>query len=78
MANILPTAPAHDAAAVTPSDTAQIGNARSLWVGTAGNVAVTTAAGNDAIFVGVQGYLFVSCIRVKATGTTASSIVALY
>ena len=69
--------------AVTPSDTVNFtgGECRGLYVGAAGNVVVLLA--NDAAavtFVGVSAgqILPVAALRVNATNTTASSIVALY
>lgn len=73
-------APAIDAKAVTTSDTVDLPNGycRSLWVGVLGDVAVITQQGTVVTFVGVQGILPVICKRVMATGTTGTSIVALY
>jgi len=81
---------AQRAAAVTPSDTANIPNiAREdgtgnrgclLYVGTAGDVRVTTSGGDTTTFVGIQGgqFLPLSVVRVLATGTTADNIIALW
>lgn len=75
------SSPAVDAVAVTPNDGADLPTmARSLYIGAAGNVVVTTANGTQTTFVGLPaGYilpLFVK--RVWATNTTATSIVAMY
>lgn len=80
MANILAGDPGYDAAAVTPSDTGHIGNARALYVGGAGNVKVVTAAGTTVTFTGVQAgsVLPVRATRVFSTDTTATNIVAIY
>ena len=80
MSNIQYADPAQDAAAVTPSDTAELSPvARSLYVGGAGDVKVTTEAGTDVTFSGaLAGSIIpVRCRRVFSTGTTATNIVAL-
>lgn len=74
------TAPATRAAAVTPSDSTIL-NARALYVGGAGNVAVMPLEGSTAVtFTAVPAgtILPVSCARVMSTNTTATAIVALY
>ena len=66
--------------AVTQSDSTVLALTRALFVGVAGNVAVVVGAGSAAVtFVGVPAGTIIP-IRVRkvmATGTTASSIVAL-
>ena len=69
------------AAAITPSDSTVLPKqTRGIYVGGAGNVAVTMADGSTATFnaiaVGVVHLLSVT--KVMATGTTATNIVALY
>ena len=73
------TAPARHAVAVTPDDNTDLTYvARSLYIGATGNVAVVTADGDTVTFVAVPvGILPVMVSRVKSTGTTATSIVAL-
>jgi len=72
------------AADVTPSDTVNItldGGTNTgcvLYVGTEGDIKVTTASGSEVTFVGVQGFFPVQVIRVWSTGTTAADIVALW
>jgi hypothetical protein len=78
------------AAAVTPSDTVDIpsvstqsgigNNGCVLYVGGSGDVRVLTAGGDDVTFVGINGGTFVpvQVLRVWATGTTATSIIALW
>lgn len=80
MSSIFPTDPAQDAAVVTPSDTADQGLVRGLFVGGAGNVSLVTALGNTVVFTGVLAgsILPVRCTKVRSTGTTATNIVALY
>ena len=71
--------PAGHAAAVTPNnDTDLPTTARALYVGTMGNVKVTTTGGSVVTFVGIEGILPVRTKRVHLTGTTASNIVALW
>lgn len=76
------TIPARTGYAVTPSDATDLTNgiARSLYIGATGDVAVITLNGDTVTFVGaVAGStipIFVK--RVLSTGTTATSIVALY
>ena len=65
---------------VTPSDSTTYSIARALWVGAAGNVAVTTVDGDVLTFVGVQAgtLLPVRVSKVMSTNTTASSILVLW
>lgn len=73
--------PAQSAFALTPSDSTDVpnGSCRALYVGVGGNLSIVTG-GATVTFAGVLGgtVLPVSCSRVRSTGTTASSIVALY
>ena len=71
---------AEGAAAVTPSDTTELGPCKALYIGGAGNVSVwmpnqSTPVTFFAVPVGTV--LPVSARRVLATGTTATNIVAL-
>lgn len=76
------------AAAVTPSDTVNIpsvnGGTREegpvLYIGGSGNIRVLTEGGDDVIFYGVVAgtFLPVHVVRVFATSTTATNIVALW
>jgi hypothetical protein len=69
-----------NADAVSPSDSTDLGApASALYIGVAGDVTVTMAGGQtNVLFKAVPvGVLPVACTRVWATGTTASSIVAL-
>ena len=75
------TSPADNAAAVTPSDSTDLAFiSRALYVGGAGNIIVTMAGGGDVTFSAVPAgsILPVRVTRVKATSTTATSIVNLY
>lgn len=74
-------APAEGGVAVTPSDSAGLsGVTRYVYVGGAGNLAVTMSDGSDVVFaaVPVGTMLNIRVSKVKATGTTASNIVALF
>lgn len=65
-----------DAFAVTKSDSTVI-TAFGLYVGTTGDVAVTTAKGNNVTFVGVPAgtIIPIAVSKVLSTGTGASNIV---
>lgn len=67
-------------AAVTPSDsTTYAPPFESLWIGGAGVVVVRSPSGVDASFTVPAGTkLGVAGSQVRATGTTATLIVALY
>lgn len=79
--NFSPTFPMYpgDAEAVTTSDTVTF-NPSVIWIGTAGNVKVTTAQGTDVVFTSVPGgtVLPVQVIRVFAIGTAATNIVRIF
>lgn len=68
------------AVVVTPSDVTQLGfSTFGLWVGGAGALTVIMADGETVLISGVPAgsLLPIQVIQVKATGTTASLIVAL-
>lgn len=71
--------PAQDGVAVTPSDSTDLTTAaRALYVGGTGDVTIITPAGNTVTYSSVPvGVLPVAAKRVKATGTTATNIVAM-
>lgn len=70
--------PAVRGVAVVPDVAFADGVCRALWVGVTGNV-TCVMTGVAVTFVAVPvGILPVACTRVNNTGTTASSIVALY
>lgn len=76
---LAPDGPATNAAAVTPSDSADLAVfARALWVGQAGDLVVTMLGGQTVTLAGASGLLPVRVRRVRATGTTAGAIVALW
>lgn len=73
-------APASGVASVTPSDTAYVEPmARAIYIGGDGNVAIECPDGTTATLSGVLAgsIIPVQCVRVLATGTTATNIVAL-
>jgi hypothetical protein len=81
---------AYRAAAVTPSNTVDIpsvstqdgtgNNGCVLYVGGDGDIKVTTAGGDTVVFTGLLAGMFVpvQVLRVWATDTTATNIVALW
>lgn len=74
-------APARDAAAILPNDSVDLGQLpRALFVGTAGNVAAIMAGGQSVLFenCAAGSVLPVRAVRIRATGTTAGAIVALW
>jgi hypothetical protein len=76
-----PLGPAMNAYVVTPSDVTQLPYfCKRLWVGGAGNVTLITVGGSTVTYTGVPAgaYLNVRANQVKATGTTATNIVAEY
>ena len=75
------------AASVTPSDTANIPSASGgtnngcvLYIGGAGNVKVETVGGDEVTFVGINTgtFLPVQVVKVFATGTSATNVLALW
>ena len=80
--NYSPTFPMYPggATAVTPNDSTNLTPPSVIYVGSAGNVKVTTAQGDAVTFVGVLGgtVIPVQAIRVWSTGTTATNIVRVY
>jgi hypothetical protein len=73
------TAPAGYGRAVTPSDSATIPTTRALYIGGSGSVVVDDIVGT-VTYTGLSAgtILPIQVTRVRATGTTATSIVALY
>jgi hypothetical protein len=72
--------PADSLAAVVLNDGADLPRVpKALWVGVLGDVSVIAKDDADPVVLkGVQGLLPVRARRVRATGTTATDIVALY
>jgi hypothetical protein len=72
--------PATHGFSVTPSDSADLPETtRALFVGTSGAVSLVLASGAEIVLTGVLGgsLLPLRAMRVRATGTTAASIVGL-
>lgn len=76
------TAPAMEAAAVTPNNDADLPNGicRALYIGSGGNVVLDTRNNTSITFAGLQAgtILPLNVRRVRSTSTTATNIVALY
>jgi hypothetical protein len=72
--------PAAHADLVSPSDTTDLtSTSRSLLIGEAGDIRVTTVGGETVTFPVVAGQLLPLMVtRVHATGTTASAVVSLW
>lgn len=75
---VAPSYVAKDAFAVTPSDVTVFSpEARGLYVGGAGNVAVVTKGGTTVTFTGVAAgtVLPIRVTKVMSTNTTATAII---
>ena len=73
------SSPCSHLAAVAPSDTVDLAvPCRSLWVGTPGNLKVTTLGGEVVTVPDVVGIFPVRVTRVWATATVAAGIVAMW
>ncbi len=69
--------------AITPNNSADfddLGICRAIYVGGAGDVSIIDLTGTTVVFVGAAAgsTLPVQTSRVNVTGTTATSLVALY
>ncbi len=80
--NYSPTFPMFPGGATTftNSDTVNLETPSVIYVGGAGNVKVTTAQGDDTVFIGLQpGQVIpVQVIRVWSNGTTATNLLRIY
>ena len=66
--------------AITPNDTTKFTRSvRAIYVGTTGNVTTLNKDGTTCLWptVPAGGYLLCECVRVNATGTTASGLVGI-
>ena len=74
------SAPFTGAVAVTKSDTTVLTATRGIYVGGAGNLAVTMMDDTVVTFTGVPAgtFLPIRATKVMSTNTTATAIVALY
>jgi hypothetical protein len=72
--------PAHYAAAVTPSDTADLAAASTaIFIGGGGNLRVSMLGGGIVTFAGLPiGWHPIRVTRVWSTSTTATNIVAVW
>lgn len=76
--------PGRDIVAVTPHDTNLLpgGTCRALYIGGGGNLVITTpesgATTRTVYSVPSGSILPVQCVRVLATSTTATNIMAIY
>lgn len=72
--------PAANAAEISPSDTTDLtAGTRALYVGIAGDIRVTMAAGQVVTLLSAgPGVVPLRVRRVHATGTSAAAIVALW
>lgn len=76
---LAPDSPATNAAAVVPHDVNALAvPSRALWVGSAGDLVVTMLGGQTVTLAGASGLLPIRVRQVRATGTTAAAIVALW
>ncbi len=68
--------------AVTPSDTTQLGSPipTQLYIGSAGSLVIVTEDGSTLTYPVIQAgtILWMRVAQVKATGTTATQIIAHY
>jgi hypothetical protein len=75
------TAPARDAAAIVPSDVADIPDLpRAIYVGQGGNVSARMIGGQTVLFSNAQAgsFLPIRAKGINATGTTAANLVAIW
>jgi len=74
------TASARTAADVTTSDVTIIEATRGLYVGVSGDVRATMVDGGTVTFVGLAAGIVhpISVVRIFATSTDATNIIALY
>lgn len=74
------SAPAVTLVALTKSDSTTFAPTRGLYVGGAGDVAVKDLSGNSVTLVGATAgsVLPIRCTMLLSTGTSATSVVALY
>jgi len=76
-----PIGPSRHFVSVTPSDTTDLaeGVTRGLYVGGAGAVAIDNDLGEPVVFIsGDNQYHPIQTRRIRATGSTAIDIIALY
>ena len=80
--NYSPTFPMFpgSAGSITPSNSENLPTPSVVYVGTSGNVAVTTPQGDQVTFVNVPSgsVIPVQVLQVRVTGTTATNLVRIY
>jgi hypothetical protein len=64
---------------ITPSDTTELSAVSVIYVGVTGNIALVTANGDEVTLQNAQAgsVIPVRVKKVKATGTTATGLIAL-
>lgn len=72
------SAPAENAAAVTPGAGALSNTTRALYIGVAGDITVTMAGGGSVSFAAVPAGTVLPIAVTHVTAATATSIVALW
>lgn len=73
------TCPAHGAEIITPSDVTLLPTTRALYIGVAGDVQVEMADGQIVIYESMPvGFAPIQVVRVYATNTAATNMLALY
>ena len=75
------TSPATNAGDVVPNDTVPLSVVtRAVYVGQTGDVSVEMQSGQIVTFQNVQGgsILAIRTLKVRATGTTATGVVAMW
>ena len=79
MANLQSTAPIQKAESITPNDSNDIEITRGLIVAAAGNISVVFAGDTSPVTIAVSANLVYpfSVQQIRATGTTATGIIAL-
>lgn len=80
-ANPLSSAPVRFAGTITPHDTTLLPQPAFVYVGSSGDVSILMDGGRNSVtFANVNAgtVLPVLAARVNATGTTATSLVAMY
>lgn len=73
--------PAQNAIAIIPADGADFtfGQCRSIYVGVSGDITLDTPNQTAVLIKSAPvGYHPIAAVRIRATGTTATNIVALY
>lgn len=80
IADVADSMKAKEAIAITPNDTTTIESTSGIYIGGSGDIAVTMKDGSNVTFKSLAaGVIHPLCVtKVKATGTTATNILAVY